>query len=124
MRENTFERLRCCMTDIETELTSEIQDAIERLEFMHDRLMLGSPLTDQELLVVLHGTGYDPRPPKVEIKPDIRKEIEELTGTGNKVAQAAPEPIKRKGWPKGKPRGKRAVRKNGKPCIDVHQSSV
>lgn len=112
------------MTDVETELTEEIQDAIERMEFLHDRFTLGSPVTDTEIMLVLHQCGYDPRPPKHEIKPEIRKEIEELTGTGDKVTQVAEKPIKRKGWPKGKPRGKRAVRKNGKPCTDLHESSV
>ena len=129
MRENTFDTLRRCMTDVETELTEEIQDDIERLEFLHDRMMMGTPINDYEVMFALFSTGYDPRPAKPELKSEIRKEIEELTGNGDKVsavAKAPRVPRKVKGKRGRKPgwRKPKAVVTDGELSTDVLQPAV
>lgn len=121
MRQNTFSLLRYFMPDVETQLTEKMQDDFERLEFMHSMAMGATAINAQEVEFVLLINGYDPRPDKPQISEQAREEIEELTGNTSYVKPVEP---KKKGWPKGKPRGRRTVKVNGKSSSDVYEPSV
>lgn len=121
MRSSTYETLSQLMHDINSELTQELQDEVERLEFFYS--MAGNQIRVDSLIMLLHNFGYDPRPVDNGIPESIKQEMAEVTGNGDKVQpEAVAAMAKRRG---GRPKGsKNKVKKNGKSRTYVHEPAV